>query len=227
MSCAVSCSTAELARPAPNTRNAPISRAARPATRRSLEERVTEDVADAAMTTSVQAAGKFPIGRAPLPFTGWQVSWLAASGASALAGTLAFPGSGNMKRRTIRRQRGVRPRLIMSPPSGFSGFLRKEDARHHARIPDEVETRMECPRHSTVAGSAVIEAPCLGPPRHVPIYSPLRFRNGEPSNQAMIMPRRTRSQSTGRAAGCAKTDLCPLKEAAGQYPGPLMITSPS
>ena len=44
--------------------------------------------------------------------------------------------------------------------------------------------RMNVPRHSTVAGSAVIAAPYLGPPRHIPIYSPIRFRIREPSNTA-------------------------------------------
>lgn len=123
MSCAVSCSTAEFARPAPNTRKAPSSSAKTPATRRSFAERVTEDVVETAMTTSVQALGK------PLPRSGDMPSSAGRSPGSwrpafsRLRNTLAFPGYQHRERWTIRRKEASGPWLIAVPPSGFSGWF--------------------------------------------------------------------------------------------------------
>jgi hypothetical protein len=185
VSCAVSCSTAEFARPAPNTRKAPSSSAKTPATRRSFAERVTEDVVETAMTTSVQALGKSLPRSGDMPSSAGRSpgSWRPAL--SRLRNTLAFPGYQHRERWTIRRKEASGPWLIAMPPSGFSGWFSWCGSEHHCpMIHTNPPDRMNVPRHSTVAGSAVIAAPYLGPPRHIPIYSPIRFRIREPSNTA-------------------------------------------
>lgn len=185
MSCAVSCSTAEFARPAPKTRKAPSSSAKTPATRRSFAERVTEDVVETAMTTSVQAAGILPqIGRNALASAGRSPgSWRPAI--SRLRVALAFPGSCIAKGGRFVEKEASRPCLIAMPPSGFSDWFSWHDPKAPLPcVPRSPSDRMNVPRHSTVAGSAVIAAPYLGPPRHIPIYSPIRFRIREPSNSA-------------------------------------------
>lgn len=71
---------------------------------------------DVATTTSVLATGKPP--QFGHHARGWQVSWLAGlDPREDRRVLLAFPGSvGNTKERTIRRKRGVQPRLIVLPP---------------------------------------------------------------------------------------------------------------
>ena len=133
MSCAVSCSTAEFARPALKTRNAPIRSAQTPATRRSFAERVTEDVAETAMTTSVQAAGRPPRGGRHA-LIGWQVSWLAASGAFHPRGTLAFPGGGIAKGGRFLDREASSPGSSQRHPSGFSGRSSASSLRHHCPL---------------------------------------------------------------------------------------------
>ena len=131
MSCAVSCSTAEFARPAPKTRKAPSSSAKTPATRRSFAERVTEDVVETAMTTSVQAAGKPPLG-GRYALIGWQVSWLAASGVENACGSPS-PSQAPASRKGGRfvEKEASEPWLIAMPPSGFSGWFSEARFRHH------------------------------------------------------------------------------------------------
>lgn len=97
MSCAVSCSTAELARPALNTRKAPISSAQTPATRRSFAERVIEDVLETAMTTSVQALGKSLPRSGKMPSSAGRSPGSQRPACYRLRGALTFPGFGITK----------------------------------------------------------------------------------------------------------------------------------
>lgn len=186
MSCAVSCSTAEFARPAPKTRKAPIRSAKTPATRRSFAERVTEDVEETAMTTSVQALGK------PLPRSGEMPSSAGRSPGSRRRASFNACGTFSPSRAKAS-QKGGRfvdreasgPGLSRCHPVAFPAGFPRHGLKHHCFVPHaDPALRMNVPRHSTVAGSAVIAAPYLGPPRHIPIYSPIRFRIREPSNTA-------------------------------------------
>jgi hypothetical protein len=70
---------------------------------------------------------------------GWQVSWLAGRGTGCQRAFLAFPEIfRDTKRRTIRRKRGVQPRLFVTPlqwlfpPASMSGRPHHATRRHQS-----------------------------------------------------------------------------------------------
>lgn len=140
----------------------------------------------------------------------WQVSWLAASGVvQRLRVTLAFPGSSIAKDGRFVEKEASSLGLSRCHPVAFPAGLRGAVAGTIASLARMSFRRIGAPRHSTVAGSAVIAAPGLGPPRHIPIYSPIRFRIREPSNIPMIMLPALTSQLTGSGITCAETAVQP------------------
>ena len=79
---------------------------------------------------------------------------------------------GFTKGRTIRRHRGVQPRQIVKPLQWLFQFSNRRCPPAPCRLSTTtLANRMEDPDHSTVAGSAVMRAPCMGPPLHIPFYS--------------------------------------------------------
>jgi hypothetical protein len=143
VSCAVSCNTAEFARPAPKTRKAPSSNAKTPATRRSFAERVTVDVAETAMTTSVLALGKSLPRSGNMPSLAGRSPGSQRPAFSRLRNALAFPGIGIAKGGRFVEKEASEPWLIAMPPSGFSGWFSRCCPEHHcpkphkSSLPDE------------------------------------------------------------------------------------------
>ena len=151
---------------------------------------------DSAMTTSVQAQGKSSPDRATCPLSDGRFPGSRRQVPRHRRNALTFPGR-LCERRTIRRDRGVQPRLIAKEPSGFSdgspapcrgGTMPPARRRFHRPI---------VPRHSTVAGSAVIAVPGLGPPCHVPFSPGPVCGRREPSDGRMIKRAPPPSQSSG------------------------------
>ncbi len=145
-----------------------------------LTTRGSAESHSSAKTTSVLAAGKIPRlgimpgtdGRSP----GSQLS--APTGATFPVAPDRASGSASpsrlpvVKRRTIRRNRGVLPRLItMHFQWLFRHLLRLARPRNARPSAQRRTCRTEDPDCSTVAGSAVMKAPGLGPPRHIPFSS--------------------------------------------------------
>jgi hypothetical protein len=130
---------------------------------------------------------------------GWQVSWLAGRGTGCQRAFLAFPELfRDTKRRTIRRKRGVQPRLFVSPLQWLFPPASTSGRPHHAiRRHQSPQGRMEGPRCNTVAGSAAFGLPCMGPGLRIPFCSPAslsavrkpsatRIRPGHPASQSRL-----------------------------------------
>lgn len=170
----------------------------KPAVKRSLIESALEDIVVAAITTSVLASwGNLPKGVGRMPGTHGRFPGSRFQGACAPAGLPRLPGAcGFTKGRTIRRQRGVQPRHIAKPLQWLFRLQRQScpaapcslSARHRLN-------RLEDPDHSTVAGSAVMKAPSVGPPFHIPIYSQTVAVIREPFVTNMIAMATLQSQS--------------------------------
>jgi hypothetical protein len=153
------------------------------------------------MTTSVLAAELSPLSYGLLARHAWQVSWLAGPDAATgqtETGRLGEPKNGRpvvrqrvalafpaviMKRRTIRRIGGVQPRLIMMPRQWlFRHPVPASPVPTIGSVDDQgPQYRMEDPDRSTVAGSAVMGTPGLGPFLRIPFSSLATTAAREPS----------------------------------------------
>lgn len=123
---------------------------------------------------------------------------------------LAFPGFvGNTKERTIRRERGVLPRLIVLPPQWLfrSAVLEKPVAPCDPSPPIPAE-RMENPRCNTVAGSAAFSMPGWGPRLRIPFCSPNSISVVRKPSVMRIRPRSGSSQSRLRRCDAPLRRLC-------------------
>lgn len=110
---------------------------------------------------------------------------------------LAFPGlASNTKERTIRRIRGVLPRLIVLPPQWlFRPAVLQRPAAPCDLSPLETAERMENPRCNTVAGSAAFRVPGWGPRLRIPFCSPDNISAVRKPSSTRIRPRSKPSQS--------------------------------
>lgn len=157
---------------------------------------------DVATTTSVLATGKPP--QFGHHARGWQVSWLAGLGPQKDRRVLlAFPGfAGDTKERTIRRERGVLPRLIVLPPQWlFRSAVFDWPVAPCDPSPPIPAERMENPRCNTVAGSAAFSMPGWGPRLRIPFCSPNNISAVRKPSITRIRPRTGSSQSALRHGG--------------------------
>lgn len=154
-----------------------------------------------AMTTSVQAAGKTFPGRARLPSLAGRSPGSQRPASIDACGGPRLPGFLHRERRTIRR-RERRPALAYRDATQWL-FRKIQRLRsgHHCPFPRPFLHRMGSPRHSTVAGSAVIAASKSGrvtfpfAPRSV-----AGFGNHPISRMIMLPPGASQSTGTGPSA---------------------------
>lgn len=103
---------------------------------------------------------------------------------------------GNTKERTIRRERGVLPRLIVLPPQWlFRPAVFERPVAPCDPSPSIPAERMENPRCNTVAGSAAFGVPGWGPRLRIPFCSPDNTSAVRKPSMTRIRPRSKPSQS--------------------------------
>ena len=162
----------------------PRSRAIMPAMRRASVCGTTEEMLLSAMTTSVNGRGdRLPhwTGRKTLPDRARCPSRMAGllahgSGRSPErlphAAPVDLPGIvGDMKTGRFVDKEASAPWFIMSPRQWPSGAVPERTVLHHCQTVSPSPFRRHSPFRSTVAGSAAIEAPCVGPPFAFPLES--------------------------------------------------------
>jgi len=159
--------------------------------------RSQRDDVDSAMTTSVQAQGKSSPDQATClcRMAGFLARGVRCQGTG---GTLSPSRAGFAKGGRFVEIEASNPGLSQKSPVAFPMVRRRLAGVAPCRPARRRFHRPIVPRHSTVAGSAVIAAPGLGPPCHVPFSPGPVCGRREPSDGRMIKRAPPPSQSSGR-----------------------------